>query len=561
MCSTSFDIDMLRQAQVIRWFGWLMESRNMQESKTRPLVLVIAGLDSGGGAGVTADILSVHDHGAWGMPVVTALTCQSLNKITLVEPTKLEVFEESVKLALTDWEDKVAAVKVGLVTDAKILESLLKTLNGLKDVPVVWDPVLTGTAGDLKSANLKANLDKILKVTTVFTPNLPEALELAGWKEADLAKKGISALADVFLAKGVKSVLIKGGHNVANTDASDFFKSATHAFAMKYDKKEGLGAHGAGCALSSSIAALLARGYELHDAAVLAKTYVTRGIYNTELKVTHNRPPLAHLGMKYDLDFMPKIVEEGFPQEAGPFAKCPFNLGIYPVVNSADWVQKLLSLGVKTIQLRIKTKKADDESNETLVSEIKRACFLGHTFRARVFIDDHYKLAAKYGAYGVHLGMEDLRTADLNFIKEKGLRLGVSTHGLQEVCKVLTLQPSYIAVGHVFPTKTKDMPSKPQGIERMGLQARMLKDVYPTVAIGGIKLDKAKEILGAGIDSIAVVTAITEAKEPLSETIKWIEINRTGPSELYGQEPRHWHIRQDEQETRGPVPFEHLDYV
>ena len=197
---------------------------------------------------------------------------------------------------------------------------------------------------------------------------------------------------------------------------------------------------------------------------------------------------------------MPTICEANFPEYAGPFPKCPFNMGIYPVVDSAEWVERLLSIGVKTIQLRIKTDVHDDESNEQLVEQIRRACFLGRTFRARVFIDDHYKLAAKFGAYGVHLGMEDLQTADLDFIKESGLRLGVSTHGIYEVCKVLTLQPSYIALGHIFPTKTKKMASLPQGIAKMGLQAMMLKDKIPTVAIGGIKLDKAQEILDAGAD-------------------------------------------------------------
>lgn len=155
--------------------------------------------------------------------------------------------------------------------------------------------------------------------------------------------------------------------------------------------------------------------------------------------------------------------------------------------------------------------------------------------------------------------MEDLKTADLDFIRESGMRLGVSTHGIYEVCKALTLNPSYIAIGHVFPTKTKQMASMPQGIEKMSLQAMMLKDKIPTVAIGGIKLDKAQAILDAGIDSIAVVTAITESKNHAYETQKWIDICRTGPSELYGKELKHWQQRQDEQEQRGPVPFEHLE--
>ena len=544
-----------------RFWVQFMDKINLHDMETRPLVLVIAGVDSGGGAGVTADIISVHDQGAWGMPVVTALTCQSLERVTMIDPVKPEIFKESIKLAVNDWKEKISAIKIGLVTDARILDILLDLLEGeLKGIPVVWDPVLTATAGNLESADLKANLKRILKVVTVFTPNLPEALEFAGWSEKDLeAKGGPFALCDLLVQQGANAVLLKGGHNISEHDAQDVFLSSTHRFIMKNKRKEGLGAHGGGCALSSALAALIARGYALHDAAVLAKVYVTRGIFQPQVAIDHKRPPLAHLGSAYDIDIMPEIIEQNFPVKAGPFASCPFNMGIYPVVDSVAWLERLLALGVKTIQLRIKTDVHDDESNEHLVNEIRRACFLGRSFRARVFIDDHYRLAARFGAYGVHLGMEDLQTADLDFIRESGMRLGVSTHGIYEVCKVLTLNPSYIAIGHVFPTTTKDMESAPQGIARMGRQARMLKDRIPTVAIGGIKLDHAKDILDAGIDSIAVVTAITKAENYAFETQKWIDICRTGPSELYGAEPQSWHRRQDEQETRGPVPFAHLD--
>lgn len=515
----------------------------------RPLVLVIAGLDSGGGAGVTADVISVHDQGAWAMPIVTALTCQSLDRVTLVQTTEVEVFKESIKLAVEDWQDKIQAIKIGLITSQKILDAVLECLDTcLKDIPVVWDPVLTATAGRLDSADLKANLSKILAHTTIFTPNIPEALELASWKEEDLYEKGgVLPLCDCFLNIGAKAVYLKGGHSISNLDASDIFKSQHHAFIMHNDKKPGLGAHGGGCALSSALAGLIATGYELHDAAIMAKVYVTKGIFNPDVAIEHKRPPIGHSPLSYDLKYMPTINEENFPFNAGPFAKCPQNLGIYVVVDSADWVERLLALGVKTVQLRIKTDVHDDENNSHLCEEIKRACFLGKAYHARVFIDDHYKLAIKYGAYGVHLGMEDLQTADLDLIRDSGLRLGVSTHGIYEICKVLTLQPSYIALGHIFPTQTKEMPSKPQGLHKLHLEAQMLKGIYPTVAIGGIKLKHAKEILELGADSIAVVTAITKAPEPCVEVQKWISICRTGPAEHYDQQPASWLSRQDEQ--------------
>ena len=190
----------------------MVQMEQKQNKQERPLVLVIAGLDSGGGAGVTADIISVHDQGAWGLPVVTALTCQSLKRVTLVEPTRVEIFKESIEVALKDWQEPISAIKVGLVTEAKVLDCLLDLLETtLKGIPVIWDPVLTATAGRLDSADLKANLARILAVTTLFTPNLPEALELAGWQASELESKGgIFKLGEFFRNLGAKAVLIKG---------------------------------------------------------------------------------------------------------------------------------------------------------------------------------------------------------------------------------------------------------------------------------------------------------------------------------------------------------------
>lgn len=524
-----------------------------QSQATRPLVLVVAGVDSGGGAGVTADVLTVHDQGAWALPVVTALTCQSLDRVTDIKATSESIFSESIKLAAKDWTQPIKAIKVGLITEQKILDALLKHLDhSLQNIPVIWDPVLTATAGRLDSADLKGSLKQILKRTTVFTPNLPEALELADWKMKDLDKHGISKLAQHFLDLGAKAVIIKGGHRDGNM-AEDYFKSEQRSFVMKYQRKEGDGAHGGGCALSSALAGLVANGYDLADAAVLAKAYVTRGIFETELALDHKRPPLSHKPNDYQLDYMPQIDECDFPKHEQAFAPCPEHLGIYPVVDSADWVARLLSMGVKTIQLRIKTAKVDDENNQHLCDEIKRACFLGRSFHARVFIDDHAKLAIKYGAYGVHLGMEDLLNADIEAIYQAGLRLGVSTHGVYELCKALTLKPSYIALGHVFPTQTKEMESQPQGLQKLTYQAQMLKGKIPTVAIGGIKLHDAQDILQSGVGSIAVVTAITKAAEPCTEVQKWISICRTGPAEFYGQEAAPWQRRQDEQDSHVPA--------
>ncbi|HBD82017.1 MAG TPA: thiamine phosphate synthase, partial [Leclercia adecarboxylata] len=145
------------------------------------------------------------------------------------------------------------------------------------------------------------------------------------------------------------------------------------------------------------------------------------------------------------------------------FPPVPFRLGLYPVVDSVAWIERLLAAGVKTIQLRIKDKQ-DDEVEADIIAAVA----LGRRYDARLFINDYWRLAIKHQAYGVHLGQEDLESTELELIRAAGLRLGVSTHDNMEIDVALAARPSYIALGHVFPTQTKQMPSAPQGLEQLG---------------------------------------------------------------------------------------------
>lgn len=136
------------------------------------------------------------------------------------------------------------------------------------------------------------------------------------------------------------------------------------------------------------------------------------------------------------------------------FPPVPFRLGLYPVVDSVQWIERLLDAGVRTLQLRIK-----DQRDEEVEADVVAAIALGRRYNARLFINDYWRLAIKHQAYGVHLGQEDLQATDLNAIRAAGLRLGVSTHDDMEIDVALAARPSYIALGHVFPTQTKQMPS------------------------------------------------------------------------------------------------------
>lgn len=204
------------------------------------------------------------------------------------------------------------------------------------------------------------------------------------------------------------------------------------------------------------------------------------------------------------------------------FPSVPFRLGLYPVVDSVAWIERLLDAGVRTIQLRIKDKR-DSEVEDDVVAAIA----LGRKYDARLFINDYWRLAIKHQAYGVHLGQEDLETTDLSAIRNAGLRLGVSTHDDMEIDIALAARPSYIALGHVFPTQTKQMPSSPQGLDQLAQHIQRL-GVYPTVAIGGISLERAPAVLATGVGSVAVVSAITQAADWRQATARLLEIAGAG---------------------------------
>lgn len=197
-------------------------------------------------------------------------------------------------------------------------------------------------------------------------------------------------------------------------------------------------------------------------------------------------------------------------------------LGLYPVVDSVIWIERLLAAGVRTIQLRIK-----DLPEAAVEQDIAAAIELGKRYQARLFINDYWRLAIQHGAYGVHLGQEDLAIADLDAIHRAGLRLGLSTHDDAELDRALAERPSYIALGHVFPTQTKAMPSSPQGLRELKRHVGRLQNVS-TVAIGGISLARAPDVLATGVGSIAVVSAITQAADWQAATTQLLALAGSG---------------------------------
>ncbi|WP_370470202.1 thiamine phosphate synthase [Snodgrassella alvi] len=191
-----------------------------------------------------------------------------------------------------------------------------------------------------------------------------------------------------------------------------------------------------------------------------------------------------------------------------PFLPIAAPLKFYAVVPSADWVARMVDAGANTVQLRNKS-----QIGSSLYREIERSVAYAKDSPTQLFINDYWWEAVDCGAYGVHLGQEDLESADLVMIQSAGLRLGVSTHSSEELALALSVKPSYVACGAIFPTKTKTMPTQPQGLDKLR-QYVLQAGSTPTVAIGGIDLSNASDVLATGVSSLAVVRAVTDAAEP-----------------------------------------------
>ncbi len=193
------------------------------------------------------------------------------------------------------------------------------------------------------------------------------------------------------------------------------------------------------------------------------------------------------------------------------FAPLVGRIGFYPVVPTAAWVKRLLGWGVRTVQLRI---KAADNTPADIAAEVLAAIEAGQAVPgAQVFINDHWQLALASGAYGVHLGQEDLDTTDIAALRSAGIRLGLSTHTPAELARAKAVRPSYLAIGPIYPTTLKVMPYQAVGLERLAEWAKLAVP-YPVVAIGGISLERLPGVRACGVDGVAVVSAVTLADNP-----------------------------------------------
>ncbi len=192
----------------------------------------------------------------------------------------------------------------------------------------------------------------------------------------------------------------------------------------------------------------------------------------------------------------------------------------YPIVDSADWVLRLVGAGAKLVQLRMKDLGAFE-----IARDIERAKNMCESAGAQLVVNDFWREAIEAGCHYVHLGQGDLDTADVKAIRRAGMKLGISTHDHAELDRALSYDPDYVALGPIYPTLLKQMPWAPQGLERIG-EWKTLVGARPLVAIGGLTLERAILCLKAGADSAAVVTDVVRAEDPEARAKEWIAATR-----------------------------------
>ena len=193
----------------------------------------------------------------------------------------------------------------------------------------------------------------------------------------------------------------------------------------------------------------------------------------------------------------------------------------YPIVDSPNWIARLIACGAKCVQLRVK--QLTSVRIRTLVREARAMC---ERHAVQLIVNDHWRIAIEENCDFIHLGQSDLDTADIAAIRRAGLRLGISTHDSAELERALEFGPDYVALGPIYPTQLKQMPWAPQGLARISEWKRRIGSL-PLVAIGGLTVERLRGVFAAGADSAAVVTDIVRSADPEVRIREWIAATRS----------------------------------
>ncbi|MGH1480064.1 MAG: bifunctional hydroxymethylpyrimidine kinase/phosphomethylpyrimidine kinase [Geminicoccales bacterium] len=256
-------------------------------------VLTIAGSDSGGGAGIQADLKAFSALGVYGASVITAITAQNTHSVTAISDIPPDVIGAQLDAVFSDI--RIDAVKIGMLSRPDVIEVVADRLRHYGAQPIVLDPVMVSKSGDrlLQADAVSALAERLLPLATVITPNLPEAGVLLNREPPD-DEASMNQAIEELRALGAKAVLLKGGH-LQGPKSFDLFDNGHDRQLLLAERIETKNTHGTGCTLSAAIAALLGRGHDLPDAVKVAKAYISKAIAAADqLDVGHGHGPVHH---------------------------------------------------------------------------------------------------------------------------------------------------------------------------------------------------------------------------------------------------------------------------
>lgn len=507
----------------------------------QPIVWSVAGNDSGGGAGLAADQRAAAAFGVHLCPVVAAITAQHSQAVTRVESVAADLLDAQLAALAADLPP--AAIKTGLLGSADNVAVLARWVDRLRQrapLALVVDPVLGASSGAAfaDEAVLRAYRELLLPRATLVTPNEHEARRLLGGAPPNPRPSGqragvggqpgepsdVPALAVALRAQGAQAVAITGGDRVhAPGWALDWIDTEHARGWLALPRLESRHTHGTGCTFASSAAAALALGFVAADALVLAKMATAHAIAHGHAAGQGAGPVAARPGFAVEPARMPLLSCSeldscwrflGARQSPIPLeTQAP---GLYAIVDSAERVRQVVAAGARTVQLRIKTPAAPPAAwQDELRCAIRQALGACREAGATLVVNDHWRLAAELTAgaargIAVHLGQEDLLAlgdAGRAELQACGLPLGISSHSLWELARARSLAPWYVACGPVWPTLTKAMPWRAQGLDNLSWWVHMAG--VPVVAIGGIlEPAQATQATRSGAAGVCVVRGL-----------------------------------------------------
>jgi hydroxymethylpyrimidine kinase/phosphomethylpyrimidine kinase/thiamine-phosphate diphosphorylase len=493
---------------------------------SRPIVWSIAASDSGGGAGIQADLNTLHSLECHGCTIITAITAQNSLAVEKIHPIAAVDLAAQWQALEKDLPPK--AIKIGLLPEPSTLRWLVRHLDELRlkqDFFCVWDPVLKASTGArFLDAFDRGEIDPLLQSIDLITPNLSEAemltkIKIQSYADVELAAKQL-------IERGAKNVLIKGGHSFSDSENAicrDYFISSQQSnhhlnlsstnFWLSHKRQDQPNNHGTGCTLASAIASFIALDHSLSDSIVLGNRFIQQSLRLAAHQGQGAGPvwqaPLQSEAC--DLAILNKSISTmtdlsldlTSPEANSEAFKTAEDLGLYAIIDNLIDLERLITQEVDTLQWRDKS----SNNRETLLQAITLCKF----HKVPLYINDDWQLALEFNAYGIHLGQEDLaqlEQKDIKRIQKQGIRLGISCHNETELAYAHSLQPSYLAFGPVFSPKSKIVNHKTIGLNKLRHWQTCYGALYPTTCIGGIDQSNLASIIKAGMKSIAVISAL-----------------------------------------------------